>query len=557
VQYLTLANDTEQRFIKERKEMSKVAESGFRAKAAFQKSKIMDADTAVRAIQSGSTVAFCGAGGGMTEPTLIINALAKRFKEDSLPRDLTLLHTSGLGNRNDLGMSPLALDGLSRRIIGGHWGQSPRLAEMAERNEIEAYNFPQGIMAQLFRCAAAHQPGLITNIGLGTFLDPRQQGGRLNDRTTEDLVRLMEVDGKEWLFYPALAPDVAVIRGTTADTDGYISMEDEISYLDCLQMAQAAHNNNGLVIAQVHRLVKPGTLHPKSIRIPGFMVDVIVVDPDQKQLYTTGLDRYISGDFVKETLEREFLALNERKVVARRALMELKPGDVGNVGVGIPDGIGLVAQEEGLADSFTLTVEHGTCGGTSLQGIFFGASINMRAMLDMPAQFDFYHGGGLDVAFLSFAEVDQAGDVNVHKFNGKIMGTGGFVDICQNTRKIIFMGTLTSGGLKVEIGDGRLEVVNDGRFQKFVPFLDEITFNAGNAFSQGQEILYVTERAVFKLAATGVELTEIAPGIDLERDLVSRMGFRPEVSPNLKLMDSRLFRDEPMGIDTEWLGRVG
>ena len=299
-------------------------------------------------------------------------------------------------------------------------------------------------------------------------------------------------------------------------------------------------------------MVKPGSLHPKSIRIPGFIVDAIVVAPDQKQLYATQLDRYISGDFVKEIVDMEFLALNERKVVARRALMELKPGDVGNVGVGIPDGIGLVAQEEGVADCFTLTVEHGTCGGTSLQGIFFGASINMRAMLDMPTQFDFYHGGGLDVAFLSFAEIDQAGDVNVHKFNGKIMGTGGFVDICQNTRKIVFMGTLTSGGLKVEVGNGRLEVAEDGRFQKFVSFMEEMTFNAANAFSQGQEIIYVTERAVFRLSGEGVELTEIAPGVDIERDVVSRMGFRPGVSPNLKLMDSRLFCDEPMGIDAEW-----
>lgn len=217
--------------------MSRVGESGSSMNSKSQTSKIMDADSAVRLIQSGSTVAFCGAGGGMTEPTAIINALVKRFNEDSLPRELTLLHTSGLGDRNDMGMSPLALDGLSRRIIGGHWGQSPRLAEMAERNEIEAYNFPQGIMSQLFRCAAAHQPGLVTNIGLGTFLDPRQQGGRLNQRTTEELIQLIEINGKEWLFYPALAPDVAVIRGTTADTDGYISMEDEISYLDCLQMA--------------------------------------------------------------------------------------------------------------------------------------------------------------------------------------------------------------------------------------------------------------------------------------------------------------------------------
>jgi acetate CoA-transferase len=515
----------------------------------------LTADEAVERIPSGATVAFLGAGGGITEPTALIEALAKRYRNTHEPRDLTFYHPTGLGDRADRGMSPLAQAGLCRRAIGGHWGQSPRLADMAEANEIEAYSFPMGVMSQLLRAAAAGQPGILTHIGLGTYIDPRQTGGKLNQRTKQDLIRSMEIDGKEWLFYPAIRPDVSLIRGTTADTDGYISMEDEIAFLDALPMAQAAKNNGGIVIAQVQRLVKARTLHPKTIKVPGYLVDVVVVVPEQSQLYAGSVSRFMSGDFIAETGELVAPPLNERKVIGRRALLEVTPGDVGNVGVGISDGIGVIAQEEGVAQDFTLTVELGPIGGVSAQGIFFGASVNNRAVIDMPAQFDFYDGGGLDICFVSFAEVDQAGNVNVSRFNGKIMGVGGFINITQNSRKMVFSGTLTAGGLKTAVEDGTMRIRQEGRFKKFLPQVEEVTFNGKDAVRRGQDVTYITERAVFRLTSDGLELCEIAPGLDAERDIIAHMDFRPRIAVELKEMDRRLFLPEPMGLSKQWKNR--
>lgn len=514
-------------------------------------SKIMTADEAVKYVPDNSTVAFCGAGGGLTEATSVIEALAKRYKETQEPKNLTYYHSTGLGDRADRGMSPLAQKGMVKRIIGGHWGQSPRLCEMAERNEVEAYNFPQGVLSQLLRTSAAGQPGILTHVGLGTFADPRQQGGKLNECTKEELIKIMEIAGKEYLFYPSIPIDVAIIRGTTADTEGYISMEDEIAYLDALAMAQAAHNNGGIVIAQVQKIVKARTLHPKNVKVPGYLVDALVVVPEQPQLYSGVTDRFLSGDYIMDPGEVVPLLLNERKVIARRALFEVKSGYVGNVGVGIADGIGIVAREEGVDEKFTLTVETGPIGGVSAQGIFFGASVNMQAMLDMPSQFDFYDGGGLDVCFLSFAEVDKFGNVNVHKFNGKIMGTGGFVNICQNTKKVIFCGTLTAGSLKVSVEEGKVKINQEGKFKKMISQVPEITFNGSDAIKRGQDVIYITERAVFRLTEDGLELCEIAPGMDIENDIVAKMGFVPKIASDLKQMDHRIFLEASMGIKKE------
>ncbi|THE10533.1 acetate CoA-transferase YdiF [Bacillus timonensis] len=515
---------------------------------------ILTPEEAVNMIPSGVTIAFLGAGGGITEPTAVIEALAKRYRDTQEPRDLTYYFSTGLGNRDDRGLSPLAQHGMVKRAIGGHWDQSPRLAEMVAANEIEGYNFPMGVMSQLLRAAAAGQPGILTHVGLGTYIDPRQSGGRLNERTTEELIKLMKIDGRDWLFYQTICPDVAIIRGTTADTDGYITMEDEITFLDILPMAQAVKNNGGIVIAQVQRLAKARTLHPKNVKVPGFLVDAVVVVPEQPQLYVGGVNRFMSGDFIAETGEITIPPLDQRKVIARRALFEITPGDIGNVGVGISDGIGVIAQEEGVSEDFTLTVETGPIGGVTAQGIFFGASVNNRAVIDMASQFDFYDGGGLDVCFLSFAEVDEFGNVNVSRFNGKIVGTGGFINITSKSKKIIFSGTLTAGGLKTEISNGSVQIEKEGRFQKFVSLVDEITFNGKVAVEEGKEVLYITERAVFRLRPQGgLELSEIAPGIDIERDIFAQMGFRPHVAKDLKEMDSRLFLPEPMGIRNEWL----
>jgi len=380
-------------------------------------------------------------------------------------------------------------------------------------------------------------------------LDHRQQGGRLNEATREELIQLQVIDGKEWLFYPCIYPDVALIRGTSADTEGYITMEDEVLYTDSFATAMAAHNNGGIVIAQVERVVKAGTLPSKEVKIPGYLVDVIVEVPGQPQLYGVPTSGFVSGRYTQDFSDDcTTIPLNERKVIARRALMEVAPGYIGNVGVGICDGIGVVAKEEVVSEEFTLTVETGIVGGVSAQGIYFGASVNARAVVDMPAQFDFYDGGGLDISFLSFAEFDQDGNVNVHKFNNKIMGTGGFVDICQNSKKAIFAGTLKAGGLRERVEDGAIHIDQEGRFIKAVEKVPEITFNGREAVARGQEVIFITERAVFRLTEEGVVLTEIAPGVDLERDIVGQMAFRPIISPDLKEMDGRLFREEVMDL---------
>lgn len=513
----------------------------------------MTAEMAVKLVRDKDTVGFCGAGGGILEPTKIINALAERFEEEQSPRDLTLVHATGLGDRNDRGMSPLAKQGMIKRVIGGHWAQSPRLAKMAERNEIEAYNFPQGIICNLIRASASKQPGILTHVGLGTFIDPDQTGGKLNERTTEDLVKKSTIDNKEYLFYKTTPLDVAIIRGTTADGDGYVSMEDEIIYADALALAQAVHNNGGKVIIQVKRIVKAGTIHPRQIKIPGYYIDAIVVDEEQSQMYSSGVNRFLSGDYVMCDDSSELIPLNQRKLIGRRALFEISKDMVGNVGVGIADSIGIIAKEEGIQDEFTLTVETGAVGGQSAQGIFFGATMNSRALLDMPTQFDFYDGGGLDVCFLSFAEVDVLGNVNVHRFNGKIVGTGGFIDISQNTKKVVFCGTLTAGGLETEINNQRINIRQEGHFKKFIEKVPEITFNGSDALARGQEVYYITERAVFMLTLNGIEVIEVADGVDLQRDIIDKMAFKPEIASDLRVMDARLFNEDIMGIKEEWL----
>ena len=337
--------------------MSKIKRNG-------NKPQILSARQAVDYIEDNDVVAVSGAGGGIVDPYALINALHDRYVETQSPKNLTLWHSTGLGDRGEKGMSPLALDGLVKRVIGGHWGQSPKLAQMASDNKIEAYNFPQGIMAQLARTAAAGQPGILSKVGLGTFIDPRIEGGKLNEVTKEELIQVMNVGVQEYLYYPVVPMNVCLIRATTADTEGYASMEGEITYIDVLQLAQAVHNNGGTVILQVKRVVKAGTLHPKSVKIPGFLVDAIVVESNQEQLYN-GSDRFFSGDYIADDSDVNILPLDQRKVVARRALMEVKPGYVGNVGVGIADGIGNVAREEGVSDLFTLTVETGPVGGTT------------------------------------------------------------------------------------------------------------------------------------------------------------------------------------------------
>lgn len=498
-------------------------------------------------IRPGDTVAIGGSGGGLLEPDLLLAALGQQFRASGTPDALTLIHTTGIGDRKGGGMDLLAQAGLARRIVAGNWGMAPMMSKLAFQGAFEAYNFPQGVMSQLFREIAAGRPGVVTHVGLGTFCDPRLEGGRLNSATTEDLVQVIEIGGREWLFYPAMDLDVCFIRGTTADENGNISLEHEGARLEMLAIAQATRNRGGLVIAQVKQVAQAGSLDPRTVVVPGICVDVLVVHPEQRQLVTHTYNPAFSGETKVALSSLEPFPLDQRKVVARRALAEIRDGDVVNLGVGIADGVAAVAADEGWSDHFTLTIEQGLVGGVPARGVIFGVATNPEAVLDQPAQFDFYDGGGLDIAFLGFAQVDQAGNVNVSKFDGRVIGTGGFVDISQNARTVVFCGTFTAGGLRALPGKGRLQLIAEGRNRKFVQTVDQVTFSAPEARRRGQRILYVTERAVFELGPYGLVLTEIAPGIDLTREVTDLLDWPVQVAAHVRTMDAAIFHSQALG----------
>lgn len=512
--------------------------------------KVISAREAIDLIKSGDTLAIHGAGGGNVEPDLLIKTLADKFAETGQPRDLTLLHVSGIGNWTDSGLNQFDKEGLIRRDIGGHYGMSPRFAQLILDNKMEAHCWPQGVMSQWLREVAAGRPGLITHIGLRTFIDPRVEGGKLNARTTEDLIEVVTLAGREWLFYRAFPIHVCFVRGTTADEKGNISMEEEPAFLEVLPMAMATRNSGGIVVCQVKRLAQAGTLHPKSVKIPHTMVDYLVVHPAQWQSVVSEYNPAFSGDVKVPVSSLTPMPLDERKVIARRAALDLVdlPRAVLNMGVGMPDGVALVAAEEGIADRITPTIEQGMTGGVPAPGVIFGMSSNPEAILDQGYQFDFYDGGGLDLSFLGMAEADQQGNVNVSKFQGRMPGVGGFVNISQGAKAVTFCGTFTAGGLEVAVGGGRLTIVKEGRFKKFVPQVAQVTFSGELAAERGQRVQFVTERAVLVITKGGLLLTEIAPGVDLEKDVLGQMAFRPQVAPDLKLMDARIFRDALMGL---------
>jgi propionate CoA-transferase len=432
----------------------------------------------------------------------------------------------------------------------------PKLARMSVDNHVEAYNLPLGCVSHLFREIAGRKAGLLSKVGLGTFVDPANGGGKLNERTTEDLVRLLEIDGEPWLFYKAFPINVAIIRGTTADRNGNISMEKEALTLDNLALATAAKNCKGFVIAQVERIAASGSLNPRHVKIPSVLIDcVVIAQPENHaQTYATGYNGAFSGELRVPTDRNVPLPLDDRKIIARRCALELPMGGVVNLGIGMPEGVASVAAEEKLFDYVTLTAEPGIIGGIPQGGLDFGAAINAESILDQNQMFDFYDGGGLDLACLGMAQVDGRGDVNVSLFNGRLAGAGGFINISQNARQLIFAGTFSSGGLKTAVVDGQLKIVNEGKVQKFVDRVDQITFSGRLAASNAQPVLYVTERCVFRLVHEGLELIEIAPGIDIERDILALMGFRPVIrSP--KAMDASLFRDGLMQLDDRLLNR--
>lgn len=503
---------------------------------------------AAELIRDGDTIAMLGNGGATVEPRLVYRCIGERFEATQRPRDLTLIHSAGIGDRGREGLSRFAHDGMTKRVIGGFWSWSPAIQQLANEGRIEAYNLPQGVIVQNYREIAAKRPGLITRIGTGTFVDPRLGGGKLNARTTEDLVDLIEIDGRTWLRYKPWQVDVGIIRGTTADLDGNITFEHEVAYLEAAAIAQAAHNCGGIVIAQVHYLAERGSLNPQLVKVPGILVDVVVVDPDQQQTSQGAYDPALSGAQRRPVEAFQPMPLNHRKVVARRAAKFIKPGMIINLGFGMPDGVAQVAHEEQLMGQVTATIEQGIVGGVPAPGDIFGAAYNADAFVDAPSQFDFYSGGGLDVTFLGLAQADARGNVNVSKFGETIAGCGGFIDISQSAKAVVFCATFTSGGLITEIADGQLQIVREGRSRKFVQTIDQITFAGDFARDQDQPVWFVTERAVFRLGAQGLELVEIAPGIDLQTQVLDLMDFAPVISPELATMDAAIFHDEPMGL---------
>ncbi len=510
----------------------------------------MSSADAAALINDGSTVCLAGfLSFGL--PETLYRAVERRFLETGRPRDLTLFFGASQSLRNGCGVDHFAHVGLVRRAIGGHWNLQPALAAMAHSGQIEAYNIPQGVIARLLREIAAHGPGLITRTGLRSFVDPRVQGGRMNVNTHEELVRLVELDGQEWLQYRPVPIDVALLKGSFADEAGNISVEKEAMSADLCAAAQAAHNSGGLVIVQVEKILPRGSLDPWKVKIPGCIVDAIVL-PDlpeeQAQSFGSAYDGTLTGDGRAALSRRETAALSVRKIIGRRAAMELRRGAVVNLGIGMPEQVAVVAAEEGRLNDVTLTVESGAVGGKPCSGDLFGASVNVDAILDQAAQFDFYQGGGIDIAFLGMAQADSEGNVNVSCFEGRYAGCGGFIDITQNSGKVVFCGSFTARGLAARAGEGSLSILSEGHSRKFLRRVEQVTFSAALAAQSGHEILYVTERAVFRMLGGKLTLTEIAPGIDLERDILARMDFCPEIAKELKTMDPRIFTDRPMSL---------
>jgi len=523
----------------------------------MKKGKIVTAEEAVDIIRDGDTVVTAGfIGAGFAEEIAI--RLEERFLKTGTPRNLTLVYPAGQGDGKNKGLNHFAHEGLVGKVICGHTGLTPRLGELIHANKIFGYNIPMGALVQLFRDIGAGKPGNLTHVGLGTFIDPRIDGGKLNELTKsqgEDLIRTIDIDGEEYLFFKAFPINVALLRGTTADPDGNITMEKEALTLDALAMAMAARNSNGFVIVQVERIADRGTLNARHVKIPGILVDCVVVARPENHWQTFG-EPYNPAFSCEIKIPMQAippLEMSARKIIVRRAAFELKPNSIVNLGIGMPEGVSQVANEERMLEYVTLTAESGMIGGFPMAGLNFGAGINIDALIDEPYQFDYYDGGGLDIAFLGAAEVDEEGNVNVSKFGPRFVGPGGFIDISQNSKKVCFVGMFTAGGLRASVKDGKLRIDQEGREKKFVQRVEQKTFSGKHAAMKKQSVLYVTERCVFSLYEEGLELIEIAPGIDLETQILPLMGFRPMMRKPPRLMDPRIFQLPPMGLKADLL----
>lgn len=515
--------------------------------------KIITAAQAAALVGDGATLGlsgFCGFG----SPEALLEALQERFKKEKSPKGITLIKGVSIGDKGERGASRLGAEGLVDTLIASHIGLEPAISRLVAENKIKAYLLPLGTITALLRAAAGKKPRVITAAGLKTFADPRLEGSKCSAKTTEDIVSLVRIDGEEYLCYKPVPLDFCILRGTYADTEGNISLEKEALRADQFEMALAAHNSGGIVIAQVERIVEKGSLDARNVAIHGFMVDYIVEAKPEQHYQGFDTEKFrpeLTGELRTPLDTIVPMPLGQRKVCGRRCAMELEKGSLVNLGIGMPDAVAAVAAEEGISEYITLSIESGVLGGVPLAGLGIGATVNPEAIYKMADTFDLYDGGGLDMAFLGLAEMDGKGNVNVSKFNGKVIGPGGFIDITQNAKKVCFMGTFTTGGLKTDFSGGEFRLLQEGAQKKLKKEIEQVTFSAEYAAEHGQEVLYVTERAVFRLTGQGVVLTEIAPGADLERDILAQMEFRPLIAEDLKEMDARIFRAETMGLAGE------
>ncbi len=526
--------------------------------------KVLSAAQAAALIRDGDVVSISSSS-GLGCPDAVLQAIGERFVAEGAPRNLTTLHPIAAGDMYGIkGVDHIAKPGLLTRILAGSYPSGPSSLPMPDiwhlivDNQVAAYNLPSGILYDMHRDAAARRPGVLTQVGVGTFVDPDLQGGAMNALAAESpVVRKERFDGREWLYFPAIVPQVAIIRATTADERGNLSYEHEGALLGGLDQALAARNNGGIVIAQVKRVVREGTLRPHDVHVPGHLVDHVVIAPDQMQTTQIGYDPTISGEIQQPLSAFELQAWGPEKVIARRAALELAHGSAVNLGFGISANVPRILLEEGLHGEVTWVIEQGAVGGMPLLGFAFGCASNADAIVPSPNQFTYFQGGGFDVTLLSFMQVDGEGSVNVSKLGAKpylTAGCGGFVDITAHARRIVFSGFFTAGA-QLQVGDGRLTILKEGRTRKFVKTSEHITFSGRIGRQRGQRVTYVTERCVIDLEADALVVREIAPGIDLQRDVLDQAEIALQVASDLKLMDAALFRDQPFGLKLHPQGR--
>ncbi|TDO99602.1 acyl CoA:acetate/3-ketoacid CoA transferase [Marinomonas balearica] len=517
-------------------------------------SKIISLEKAAELIPDNASVAWSTIGMSFFAEA-VAKSVEQRFLETGHPQNLTLIHDCGCGDGKGKGMSHLAYEGLVKRLISGHTGQAPKMANMISEDEIEAYLLPQGVLTTMWRQIAGNKPGVITKIGMGTYVDPLVSGGKVTSLAKEDLVKRISIEEEEWLLYKTFPLDVVVIRATTADEDGNLSVEEEAMLAEILPMAQAVKNRGGIVIAQVKFIAERHSIHPKEVKVPGVLVDYITVAPEEDHMQTIGTtyNPGLAGNSRVPLNAIPPMPFSDRKVIARRAAMELESNVMVNLGIGMPDGVASVAAEEQVTRHFTLTTELGTYGGIPASGPDFGAAWNADAIIEHEAQFDFYDGGGLDIAFLGLAQADQLGNLNVSKFGPKVVGPGGFINISQSAKKVVFCGTLENGA-KLSFENGQAKVIQEGKVKKFVQSVDHITFSGAVAQANNKPVLFITERCVLELREEGMVLTEIAPGLDLERDVLSAMAFTPIIAEDLKTMPEEIFQESWGGLEKYIIG---